>query len=138
MNNKKLTLKILMLLIFSDGLETLTHFCFKKGALTQSGLEINSFSQVPVFLAGVFSSPFLWMGLISVLFTFIIWSTVLSKTDLSVAVPVASFSYILIPLASAIFLGENVSLLRWLGVFFILAGVFFVSLSAREKEAPLI
>ncbi len=127
-----------MLLIFSDGLETLTHFCFKKGALTQSGIEINSFSQVPVFLAGVFSSPFLWMGLISVLFTFIIWSTVLSKTDLSVAVPVASFSYILIPLASAIFLGENVSLLRWLGVFFILAGVFFVSLSAREKETPLI
>lgn len=43
----------------------------------------------------------------------------LSKIDLSVAVPIASFSYILIPLSSALFLGESVSLFRWIGVIFI-------------------
>jgi undecaprenyl phosphate-alpha-L-ara4N flippase subunit ArnE len=69
--------------------------------------------------------------------TFIIWSTILSKIDLSVAVPIASFSYILVPLVSIIFLHEKISALRWLGIFFILAGVIFVSLSSREKEANL-
>lgn len=132
--DKKLTLKIILLLFFSDILETLTHFLFKKGALTQVHLDIDSFPTFITFLLGVFSSLYLWTGLLSVLVIFIIWSVVLSKVDLSVAVPVASFSYILVPLSSALFLREKVSLLRWSGVFFILIGVVFVSLSTRHKE----
>jgi len=132
--DKKLTLKIILLLFFSDILETLTHFLFKKGALTQVHLDIDSFPTFITFLLGVFSSLYLWTGLLSVLVIFIIWSVVLSKVDLSVAVPVASFSYILVPLSSALFLGEKVSLLRWSCVFFILIGVVFVSLSTRHKE----
>ena len=137
MIKKSLTLKILIFLIFSDILETLTHLLFKKGALTQDHLDVNTVSAGLAFLGGVFSSPFLWLGLASVLCTFIIWSTILSKIDLSVAVPIASFSYILIPLSSALFLGESVSLSRWIGVIFILVGVFFVSLSTKESEVSL-
>ncbi len=134
MIKRRLTLKILLFLVFSDVLETLTHFCFKKGAESQSYLDIATFSDGVVFILGVFSSPFLWLGLISVACTFIVWSTILSKIDLSVAVPIASFSYIMIPLVSALFLGEEVSLLRWAGVLCILIGVVFVSLSTHEKE----
>jgi drug/metabolite transporter (DMT)-like permease len=134
MFKKKLTLKIILFLVFSDALETLIHLCFKKSALSYDYFKIDTFADGVAFLIGVFSSPFLWMGLFLVLLTFIVWSTILSKIDLSVAVPIASFSYILIPLTSAIFLHERVSLLRWLGVFFILVGVLFVSLSTREKE----
>ena len=137
MVKKGLTIKIVLLLMFSDILETLTHLCFKKGVLTRHSPDIGNFPQLFTFLAGVFSSPFLWYGLISVLLTFIIWSTVLSKIDLSVAVPIASFSYILIPLTSAVFLGEYISLLRWLGVFFILSGVFLVSWSTRGEGEGL-
>lgn len=134
MIKKRLTLKILLFLIFSDILETLTHFFFKKGAQTQDHFDIITLSDGLTFLTGVFSSPFLWMGIVSVIFTFIIWSTILSKIDLSVAVPIASFSYIMIPLVSALFLGEKVSLFRWVGVICILIGVVFVSLSTQEKE----
>lgn len=133
---KRLTLKIVLFLMFSDILETLTHLLFKKGVLAQGQMEVVSFLTAKDFLLGVFSSPYLWAGLLSVLFIFIIWSVVLSKIDLSVAVPIASFSYVLVPLISAIVLGEEVSILRWSGVFFILAGVIFVSLSTRHKEAP--
>jgi len=122
--------------MLSDTLETLTHFLFKKGVLAQGQIEVDSFLTAKGFIFAAFSSPYLWLGLLSVLFIFIIWSVVLSKIDLSVAVPIASFSYILVPLTSALFLGEKVSILRWLGVFFILAGVIFVSLSTRHKEAP--
>jgi uncharacterized membrane protein len=49
-------------------------------------------------------------------------------------VPIASFSYILVPLVSIVFLGEKISLLRWSGIIFILLGVIFVSLSTADKE----
>lgn len=66
--------------------------------------------------------------------TFIIWSTILSKIDLSIAVPIASFSYILVPLASIFFLHEEMSLLDWTGIFFILTGVIIVSRSTKRVE----
>jgi len=137
MFKKNLTLKIILFLVFSDILETFTQFCFKKSALSQSGIDIRIFSDIFNFLLGAFSSWFLWLGLLSVLLTFVVWSTVLSKIDLSVAVPVASFSYILIPLVSIIFLQEKISLLRWSGIFFILIGVIFVSLSSKERQDSL-
>ena len=137
MFKKRLTFKILLFLIFADVLETLTQFCFKKGALSQSGIDIRIFSDIFKFLLGVFSSWFLWLGLLSVVLTFVIWSTILSKIDLSVAIPVCSFSYISIPLVSIIFLHEKISLLRWSGIFFILIGVIFVSLSSKERQDSL-
>ncbi len=130
----KLTLKIFLLLVSSDLLETLTQYCFKKGAIGGLTFDVNSFSGALVFLGQVALSPYLWLGIISVGLTFIIWSTALSRVDLSVAVPVASFSYIFIPVISIIFLHERVSVLRWLGIFLILAGVIFVSASTKEKE----
>jgi drug/metabolite transporter (DMT)-like permease len=77
------------------------------------------------------------MGLLSLIFMFIVWSSILSKIDLSVAVPIASFSYILVALVSILFLHETITLLRWIGIFLILTGVIFVSVSSRVKESIL-
>lgn len=132
---KTLTPKIILFLLFTDILETFTQFCFKKSTLPESWFDIVTLSDMFVFLRGVFSSPYLWLGLISVALTFTIWSAILSKIDLSVAVPIASFSYILVPLVSIFFLHEKVSLLRWSGIIFILAGVIFVSQSATERDS---
>jgi drug/metabolite transporter (DMT)-like permease len=137
MFKKNLTLKVVLFLVFSDILETFTQFCFKKSAVSQDGFGVKAFSDIFIFLSGALSSWFLWMGLLSVVLVFIIWSTVLSKIDLSVAVPVASFSYVLIPLVSIIFLHEKISLLRWSGILFILIGVIFVSLSSKERGGAL-
>lgn len=133
MFKKKVTLKILLLLIACDILETAIHFFFKKSALAQSSKVIVDIATAVEFFKAIFASPFLWIGLFTVAAVFIIWSTVLTKIDLSVAVPIASFSYILVPLVSIIFLHEQVTVLRWLGVFFVLAGVILVSLSSKER-----
>ncbi len=137
MFNKKLTLKILTFLVVSDILETLTQYFFKKSAVSFNMPEVRVFWDMAFFLKAAFFSPYLWLGFATVLLTFIIWSTILSKIDLSVAVPVASFSYILVPLTSIIFLHEKISMLRWSGIFFILLGVIVVSLSTKETEAGL-
>ncbi|MDD5116295.1 MAG: EamA family transporter [Candidatus Omnitrophica bacterium] len=133
MLKKKVTLKILLLLLASDMLETAIHFFFKKGVLSQGRLPVVDLSSFLAFLAAVFSSPFLWAGLLTVVAVFVIWSTVLSRIDLSVAVPIASFSYILVPVVSVILLREQISVLRWVGILLILLGVIFVSLSSAEK-----
>lgn len=134
MKKNKLTFIILVLLIVSDILETFTHFCFKKGALTVQNFTISNLPDALYFLQNIFSSYFVWIGLLSVVSTFIIWSTVLSKINLSMAVPIASFSYILIPLTSVILLHEKIGAVRWIGIFLILIGVIFVSLDGRKDE----
>ena len=137
MHKGKLTLKILLLLISADFLETFTNFCFKKSAMLKSGLMITSPQDALIFIKSMLLSGFLWTGLVSVALTFILWSTVLSKIDLSVAVPICSFSYMLVPLASIIFLHEKVNALRWTGIALILVGVILVSLSTKKDEAIL-
>jgi len=131
---RRLTLKILLFLIFTDLLETLAQFCFKKSAASAGLVSFNSLQDAILFAKTVIPSPFLWLGFIAVLVIFVTWVTILSKVDLSVAVPVASFSYITVPLVSAIFLHEHISILRWSGIFFILMGVILVSASSRHKE----
>ena len=126
-----------MFLILSDVLETFHQFCFKKSAILEGDPDVRGIYDILIFFKGVFSSPILWMGLLSVLLAFIIWSTVLSKIDLSVAVPVASFSYIFVALTSILFLHETITPMRWLGIFFILVGVIFVSMSSTLKEKTL-
>ncbi len=133
MFKKKVTLKILLLLIASDILETAVQFFFKKSALAKDGFAVVDMATAVVFFKAVFTSPFLWAGLFTVAVVFIIWSMILAKIDLSVAVPIASFSYILVPIASIIFLHEHITVLRWVGILFILMGVILVSLSSKER-----
>jgi len=129
-----ITLKILLILIGVDLVETFAQFCFKKSALPLSDMQIHTLSDSSHFLMGVLFSPFFWLGLVSVILIFVSWVTILSKIDLSVAVPVCSFSYITVPLVSVFFFKEKISILRWSGIFVILIGVILVSISSRVKE----
>lgn len=131
---RHVTFKILLFLIGIDLIETFAQFCFKKSTLSLSNIQIHALGDIPHFIASVLPSPFLWLGLISVILIFISWSTALSKIDLSVAVPVCSFSYITIPIVSVLFFNEKISILRWSGIFVILCGVILVSISSRIKE----
>ena len=134
MPKNRITLKLLLFLISTDFLETFTQYCFKKSALAESSLLITNPRDAYIFLKSICFSGFLWLGLGSVFITFIIWSTILSKIDLSVAVPICSFSYILVPLVSIFFLKEQVTLLDWTGILFILIGVIVVSMSTKQQE----
>jgi len=132
MLNKRLTFKIILFLIASDLLETAAQYCFKRTAMSGSDFFITNFSDALFFLKTCLLSPFIWLAFVMIFLTFIIWSTILSKIDLSVAVPVASFSYILVPLTSIFFLHEKVTMLDWTGILFILTGVIFVCTSTEK------
>ncbi len=137
MHKNRLTIKIIFFLISTDILETFTQYCFKKSAILQSDFLISKLSDVFAFIKPIVGSAYLWLGFLSAFMVFIVWSSILSKIDLSVAVPIASSSYILVPLASIFFLGEKMSWLDWTGIFFIIIGVVIVS-SSTEKTKIII
>ena len=101
---RPLTILLFILIISTDVLETIAQFCFKKTALVQHSVAISNISDVLRFLSVAATNPLLWLALLAVFVLFCLWITILSKIDLSVAIPVASFSYITIPLVSIIFL----------------------------------
>jgi len=78
------------------------------------------------FLTRSFLSPFIISGLALYALSAVLWVILLSKLDLSVAYPALSIGYVLILLVSMLFLGEQVSLMRFAGVLLIMVGIAIV------------
>jgi drug/metabolite transporter (DMT)-like permease len=57
----------------------------------------------------------------------VVWLLVLSRASLSFAYPFASLTYVLILLADRFILHEDIPILRWVGVFFIVTGIILVA-----------
>ncbi|MDE2027565.1 MAG: EamA family transporter, partial [Candidatus Omnitrophica bacterium] len=86
-----------------------------------------------------FASPdalLFWLGLAIYISNFFLWMKILSKVDLTIALPLASSAYIVIPIASVVFLHEHVPPLRWLGLAAIIAGVYCVAQSKSARGEP--
>ncbi|HWG37082.1 MAG TPA: EamA family transporter [Terriglobales bacterium] len=62
-----------------------------------------------------------------------VWWAVLSRVDLSYAFPLTSMSYVILLVAARGFLGEHISLTRWLGATAIVFGVYLIT-----RSAPLV
>lgn len=79
--------------------------------------------------ARIFLSPYVLVGSFLYFLSVFFWIYALTKVDLSFAFPFLALSYVLITIAAFAFLGERISLLRWIGVAVICIGVFLVSKS---------
>jgi drug/metabolite transporter (DMT)-like permease len=74
-------------------------------------------------------NPLFLLAVLLYVLGFVIWLIVLSKLDLSFAYPILAISYSVVPILSWWILGEQVSMLRWIGIVIICAGVTVVGLS---------
>jgi drug/metabolite transporter (DMT)-like permease len=79
----------------------------------------------------VLGSPLIIFGLLLYGISAIIWLLVLSRVDLSLAYPMLAIGYIFVLLVSLFFLGEKVTLMRWLGTVLIVGGVVLNASTAR-------
>ena len=61
------------------------------------------------------------------------WLIVLSREDLTVALPMTALNFVVVAFASQYFLGEVISPLRWAGTVAICIGVFMISKSQHLK-----
>jgi len=117
---KSSQLPIFLFIVLNDLLDTTAQLLMKKG-LGPTDPHILLF----------------WVGLGLYLSNFILWMSILSTIDLSVALPLASAGYILIPIAAIFFLHEFVPPLRWLGLVLIVLGIYFVSRSEMDSRAGM-
>lgn len=85
-------------------------------------------------LVQVFSNPAILVGFGLIFSAGLFWLSAISRMNLSVAYPMLSTSYILVLVASALFLGETVSLARAFGVGVIMVGVALVFRSQRSHS----
>ncbi len=134
MTKKALTLNVFLAILMSDVSDSLAQVLMKKG-LSAVGIHLIHFQNMADFFSRIASSPLVWLGLLVYASNFFIWIIILSKVDLSIALPAGSASYAFIPLLAVVFLHESVTPLRWLGFALIILGVFVVSKSNRSVPA---
>lgn len=75
------------------------------------------------------SQPYILAGVCAYGLSMVLWIMALSRVEVSLAYPMVSIGYALTVLAAWHFLGEQVSLMRLLGIGVIMLGVFIVARS---------
>jgi drug/metabolite transporter (DMT)-like permease len=85
-----------------------------------------SLSHPSALILAVFN-PWVALGILFLLGFFATYLSALSWADLTYVLPATSFGYVLMALIAKFLLHEQVSLMRWLGIMLITAGVGFVT-----------
>lgn len=76
-------------------------------------------------ILGYAASPVIIAGFAFYALAAMLWVYCLGKFDLSYASFVSSFQYVLFLAVSILVFNEHISLIKWVGCFFIMIGVFF-------------
>ena len=76
---------------------------------------------------GALASAWTWLGIVTYILSFASWLYVLRHTPLSVAYPLINIVQVLVPLAAWGFLGETISIQRWIGIACVLCGTIVVA-----------
>ncbi|MDD5774300.1 MAG: EamA family transporter [bacterium] len=124
-----MNLKIFLLILLHEVCSTAEQILFKKGADNFKQHRFRHFKDFFLFLKKLLKTPIIWFAFILTGASWLIWFVVLAGTDLSIAIPVDSLQYVMILIASFIFLGERMNWKRVVGTIFILLGVLLVAKS---------
>lgn len=93
------------------------------GVITLTGENwIDQFSRMAL-------EPHLAGGILCYAVSVVVWIIGLSRVPVSIAYPMLSLGYIINAIAAHYLLGESVTLARWLGIGFIIIGVWLVARS---------
>lgn len=85
----------------------------------------------------LFTSWALWSGIIATLVSLVSWLNALRSVPLVIAFNLGAATYILVPLGSWVFLGEQVPPVRWLGIALVTAGVLLIARPLSHMEERL-
>jgi multidrug transporter EmrE-like cation transporter len=109
-------------------LNTISQIFIKKG---MNAIGYFEFSLQNLWTIGlkVATSLYIFTGLTCYVFSFIFWLLTLSRMDVSLAYPLSSIGYIMTALASYFILQEKLPLIKIVGIFIIMIGVYVVSRS---------
>jgi uncharacterized membrane protein len=107
-----------------------------KRGMTQIGAVEISVAGLRHAFASTVTNGTIWVGIVFLTGFMVSYMTVLSWADYSYVMPAGAFGYALLTLLAVVFLHENVSPRRWVGVVLICIGVLLVGQTRpRTTEA---
>jgi len=120
-------MKTLVVLFVAICAQTLGDVCLTKGM--KSIGEVDTLDPARLFHIGVqvFTTPYIWLGILLLGIFFGLYLAALSWADLSFVLPVTAFGYVMNALMAWQLLGERISPVRWLGTLVIFFGVAVVA-----------
>jgi hypothetical protein len=121
------TLKTSILVVLLIILNSAGNFFFGLGMKRIGAVQGLSMAVLHSVFVSVFSSVWIWLGIVSMLLFLGALMLVLSWADFSYVLPATAAMYAVVPLLGHFVLGESVTGLRWTGVALICAGVMFVA-----------
>ena len=83
-------------------------------------------------LKQIASQVWVWAGLAIFAVSAVLWLFALSRANLSFAYPFAALGYVIIVIASILFLDEHVQPLTWVGVALIIGGILLIAHGAPQ------
>ena len=78
---------------------------------------------LPGFIGALLASPSFWAALVIYGVATLLWVYVLIQVPLSRAIPFIALTFVLVPVLSAVFFGERLTLLYGVGIAVIITGV---------------
>jgi uncharacterized membrane protein len=121
------TLKTSILVALLIVLNSAGNFFFGLGMKRIGALQGWSVAAMHSAFIAVFSSFWIWLGIISMLLFLGALMLVLSWADFSYVLPATASMYAVVPLLGHFILRESVTPMRWVGVALICMGVGFVA-----------
>ena len=108
----------------------------KRGMTEIGAVELSAAGLARAFPLTV-TNPKIWIGILFLVGFMASYTTVLSWADYSYVMPIGAFGYALLTLFAVVFLHEEVSLQRWIGVIVVCVGVLLVGQTKPSTtEAP--
>lgn len=101
-----------------------------KGMRRNGEVRIKSIRELPYVVIGMFSSPFVILGVTSMAVYFSSYVAALAWIDVSIANPLTALSYVIATAYALFCLHEKVGYTRWAGVVLITIGAACVGLSS--------
>jgi drug/metabolite transporter (DMT)-like permease len=91
----------------------------------------------PWYTTSNFFAFWIWLGILAIIGSLFSWLFALKSVPLIIAFNLAATNYIMVAIGSWLFLGEAISSQRWIGIFLVALGVFFVGRPAARAEEKL-
>lgn len=120
-----------MIVIFISTICTAVGEAFLSFGMRRIGLENPSFLRWFLLVA---TNPFVLVGVLFVTAFFFLYLVALSRADLSFVMPLTALSYLFAAILAKVFLGEQISWLRWTGILVIVIGIALVAAEERHQR----
>jgi drug/metabolite transporter (DMT)-like permease len=120
-------IKTLVLVLIAGLIGGVGHVMLAKGMKTVGDMTEAPTDRLGGMIAVAVSNPWLLLGVVLQASFFFLYLTLLSRADVSQVLPLTSIDYIVVALLAQVLLAEAVTPTRWMGIAFIVAGVFLVS-----------